>query len=113
MIYDDTASWGIYGGGPNEQNFDAVIESNTEADNPNKHSIINHITALGNENREGIRDVGEHVQYYEFNNANTKLGEHANRFLSPDEVYNNMLYDITKGLFLNDWSDKIKEVLGL
>ena len=68
---------------------------------------------MGSELYGVITDSGEHVQYYEFNNANIKLGEHANRFLSPDEVYNNMLYDITKGLFLNDWSDKIKEVLGL
>ena len=60
-------------------------------------SVTNHITALGSE-LDGII---------------TDSGEHANRFLSPDEVYNNMLYDITKGLFLNDWSDKIKEVLGL
>ncbi len=113
MIYDDTTSWGIYGGGPNEQNFDAVIESNTEADNPNRHSVINHITAIGREDDGVITDSGEHVEYYKFNNTNTNLGEHANRYLSPDEAYNNMLYDITKGLFLNDWSDKIKEVLGL
>ena len=76
-------------------------------------SVTNHITALGSELDGIITDSGEHVEYYEFNNTNSNLGDYTNSFLSPDDVYNNMLYDVTKGLFLNDWSDKIKEVLGL
>lgn len=44
MIYDETTSWGIYGGGPNEQNFDIVKDDDkgVTLKNSNKHTNINH-----------------------------------------------------------------------
>lgn len=98
-IIDSSTSFGIYSGGPNEQDYAHIALDGAEpGQNQNRHSNRNHNTLLG--------DDGHGVRYSEFRVA-------LSQEYQDGRVYDvNLISDITRGLLQNRWSVSVLRFLG-
>lgn len=115
LINNENTPIGIYVGGPNEQDYKNKID-----DNSNKHTIINHPSALSEYKGGGIYvENGENISYNTFFTEIPKLDKNEEPFKNPlygynVNYYNNrLIYDITKGLLYNHWSELTKNYLDM